>query len=55
MAKASHGHFGQVPQTSFGLPTQVVNDKGRYRQQPKLRGVGDRVGTLLKTYTERLL
>ena len=34
MAKASHGvnrHFGQVPQTSFGLPTPAVNDKGRSR------------------------
>ena len=36
MAKASHGdnrHFEHLPQTSFGLPTPAVNDKGRYRQR----------------------
>src|ERR1700730_2831678 len=28
-------HFGQVPETSFSLPAQVVNDKGRSHQQPR--------------------
>jgi hypothetical protein len=31
-AFANSRHFGQVTQKLLGLQTQVVNDKGRYRQ-----------------------